>query len=61
MSTNEEICTAVDAIRCVYLARMACRRGNAEAARRWQAKATRWLQAQGPLDFRQDAENPAGP
>ena len=45
MNTNDEAVTAVDVIRCVYLARMARQMGHDEAARRWQAKAERWLQA----------------
>ena len=39
--------SALDVIRCVFLARMTERRGHAEAAERWQAKADRWLARQG--------------
>ncbi len=39
--------SAIDVIRCVYLARMAERRGHVEAAERWQAKADIWLARQG--------------
>jgi hypothetical protein len=35
--------SAVDAIRCAYLARMAEQKGHLEAAQRWQRMATRWL------------------
>jgi hypothetical protein len=56
MNTNDENRTAVDVIRCVYLARMASRKGHDEAARRWQAKAERWLQSQSPLTQPEDKQ-----
>ena len=37
--------TAIDVIRCVYLARAAEQRGDAASARRWHAKADAWLRA----------------
>ena len=43
MSTHHESLTAVEVIRFVYLARMAAKRGDREAAQRWQAKADTWL------------------
>ena len=46
MSAEDETLTAVDAIRCVYLARMARRQGNQPAPLRWQAKVDRWLARQ---------------
>ena len=48
MNKNDKCRTAVDAIRCVYLARMCRKRGDDEAARRWQAKADAWLRRQNP-------------
>ena len=48
MNNRDEPLTAVDAIRCVYLARMCRKRGDHEAARRWQAKADAWLRRQNP-------------
>ena len=44
MDLHDELRTANDAIRCVYLARMATQRGDSEAAQRWQEKADRWLE-----------------
>lgn len=40
---GDENLTAVDVIRCVYLARAAQRRGDSASAQRWQAKADAWL------------------
>ena len=42
-SQNEPL-TAVDVIRCVYLARVAAKRGDRQSSRRWQAKADAWLE-----------------
>ncbi|MCR4414353.1 MAG: hypothetical protein NUV77_18190 [Thermoguttaceae bacterium] len=42
-----EILSAVDAIRCLYLARELQRKGDLQAARRWEAAAQRWLQLMG--------------
>ncbi len=44
INPDDEIHTAVDVIRCVYLARVAAKRGNLQSARRWQAKADAWLE-----------------
>lgn len=46
-NTSDDNLSAVDVVRCVYLARTAARRGDADAARRWQAKADAWLARQG--------------
>ena len=43
MNTDDDIRSPIDVIRCVYLARMAERQGDDNAARRWQAKADDWL------------------
>lgn len=43
MNEDSEPRTAVDAARCLYLARVARREGNEEAAQRWQAKADVWM------------------
>ena len=40
---RDENLTAVEVIRCVYLARAAQRRGDSASAQRWQAKADAWL------------------
>ena len=44
MDADDEIRTAVDVIRSVYLARVAAKRGDRQSARRWQAKADAWLE-----------------
>jgi hypothetical protein len=46
MNENDKHLTAVDAIRCVWLAREAERRGDPQAAQRWQAKADAWLETE---------------
>lgn len=46
MTDTDETATAIDVIRCVYLARLAEQRGDDESARRWQAKADEWLAMQ---------------
>jgi uncharacterized membrane-anchored protein len=43
MDDDVNVSSAVDALRCLYLAREAERRGEHEAARRWQEKAGPWL------------------
>ena len=43
MSSNPEVRSTVDAVRCLYLARVAERAGHHEAARRWHAKAAEWI------------------
>ena len=43
MSSNPEVRSTVDAVRCLYLARVTERAGHHEAARRWRAKAAEWL------------------
>ena len=40
--------TAVEVIRCVYLARIAEKHGDIAAARRWQAQADTWLRETEP-------------
>ena len=35
--------TAIDAVRCLYLARVAEQRGHPDAAGRWQQMASGWL------------------
>ena len=44
MNSPNETLTAVDAIRCVWLARTAAKRDDNQTARRWQAKADAWLE-----------------
>lgn len=43
-----ETLTALDVVRCVYLALVAHERGDLVSARRWQAKADAWLRASVP-------------
>ena len=43
MSDKADVCSAADAVRYLYLARVAEREGHEEAARRWHAKAAGWL------------------
>ena len=43
MSSNPQLRSTVDAVRCLYLPCVTERAGHHEAARRWQAKATEWL------------------
>lgn len=45
---NGQSLTAVDVIRCVYLARLAQTRGDVASARRWQAKADAGLRESVP-------------
>ncbi len=49
-SGDDDNLSAIEVIRCVYLARLAGRRGHVEVARRWQAKADTWLAQQGGPD-----------
>ncbi len=46
MTNKDDSSSAVDVIRCVYLARMLERRGDHQSALRWQAKADMWLEKQ---------------
>jgi hypothetical protein len=43
MDGSLEIRSAVDAVRCLYLARVAEREGHEHAARRMEGKATDWI------------------
>ncbi len=43
-SDDARACCATDAVRCLYLARVAERLGHPTAARRWYQKADRWLE-----------------
>jgi hypothetical protein len=43
MQDDPQANTAIDAIRCVYLARMSEQRGNPQAAQRWQRLADGWM------------------
>jgi hypothetical protein len=53
MNDRDESLTAVDVIRCAYLAHLAENRGDHESARRWQAKVETWLERThaGPPEF----------
>jgi hypothetical protein len=50
---DDENLTAVDVVRCIYLARAAEKRGDRATARRWQAKADAWLRDCAPSTNRQ--------
>jgi hypothetical protein len=43
MNSSPQLRSAVDAVRCLYLARVTERAGHHEAARRWYAKAAAWM------------------
>ena len=43
MQDSPQVNSAIDAVRCLYLARVAEQKGHPDAARRWQQMATRWL------------------
>ncbi len=44
MDLDDDVRTAIDAVRCVYLARMFAQRGCPGAAQRWQKRADGWLE-----------------
>lgn len=56
MTNNNDNLSAIDAIRCVFLARTAGQRGDHESARRWQAKADTWLARQRYMDEHVDSD-----
>ena len=62
---NPRANSAIDAIRCVYLARIAAQGGHQEAARRWQQMATAWLsqfqKCTGKNNRSKGKHNPAAP
>ena len=43
MTDQPVVHNAVDAVRCLYLARVAKRDGHDDAAERWEAKAQEWM------------------
>jgi len=47
MSERTEVKTAVDAIRCLYVARTIERSGQRQAARRWYARVEEWMDRNG--------------
>ncbi len=59
MTNTDDDLSALDVIRCIYLARMAERRGHDEAAQRWQAKVDAWLAWQGDTAGRAVMDDPA--
>ncbi len=48
MDDSTDAACATDAVRYLYLARVAERLGHAEAAQRWYRKADRWLENSTP-------------
>ena len=43
MSSDAQLSSAVDAVRCLYLARVTEQAGHHEAAQRWHAMAAEWI------------------
>lgn len=43
MQDSPQANSTIDAVRCLYLAKVAEQKGHADAAQRWQQIATRWL------------------
>ena len=43
MQDSPQVNSALDAVRCLYLARVAEQKGHQEAARRWELMADGWL------------------
>ncbi len=43
MHDSPQVNSAVDAVRCLYLARVAEQKGNQTAAQRWHQMAVQWL------------------
>ncbi len=43
MNEPTEANSAIDAVRCLYLAKEAQRRGDKETAKRWRDKAVAWM------------------
>ena len=43
MHDSPQVNSANDAVRCLYLAKVAEQKGHSDAAQRWQQIATRWL------------------
>ena len=43
MHDSPQVNSAIDAVRCLYLAKVAEQKGHPDAAQRWQQMATRWL------------------
>ncbi len=48
MDNAENTMSSVDAVRCFYLARVLERKGEVEAARRWNEQAHRWVESVTP-------------
>ena len=43
MQDTPQVNSAIDAVRCLYLAKVTDQKGHPDAAHRWQQMATRWL------------------
>ena len=43
MHDSPQVNSAIDAVRCLYLAKVAEQKGHSEAAQRWQQMANGWL------------------
>jgi hypothetical protein len=58
MHDSPQVISAVDAVRCLYLAKVAEQRGHPDAAQRWQQMAARWLNRLEPVTDRRE-QSPA--
>jgi hypothetical protein len=54
MDSDQHALSAVDAVRCFYLARTLEKRGETEAAERWNEKWRRWAREQTRMRGEQD-------
>ena len=57
MPDTPQVNSAIDAVRCLYLSRVAEQKGHADAAQRWQQLGTRWLNR---LQPNTDQRGPSG-
>jgi hypothetical protein len=59
MHDSPQVNSAIDAVRCLYLAKVTEQKGHPDAAHRWQELATRWLNHLEP-NTDQSGPSPAG-
>jgi hypothetical protein len=61
MQDTPQVNSAIDAVRCLYLAKVAEQKGHPEAAQRWQQLADSWLVRLGTNSTpRESSANEAG-
>jgi hypothetical protein len=58
MQDSPSVNSTIDAVRCLYLAKVAEREGHPDAAQRWHQMATRWLNR---LEPNTDQRGPSSP